>query len=426
MALRTRLPPRGLLALAVAFAPACDAQQPDRTEAIQAMVDSLLPRLERFSGLEQRAPFAFALRTREDLLAYVERQMEEELPPEELAGMETAYRDFGLLPDTLDLRGLLLALYMEQVVGYYDPETDTLYLLEDVPPSGLRDVLAHELVHALQDQHEDLEALVDRSRGNDRQTAAQAAVEGHATLVMLALALADRAGGEVPPDLLAGLVQAVAEGGQAEAARFPALAAAPRIVRETLLFPYLDGLRFAHALWLWEDGYPAPLGERIPQSTEQIMEPRARFLQERDPPTTLALAASPEAAPAATAAAPAWRLLYESTLGQLEIGILLTEHLGAGADRLAAGWDGDLFRLLEDSERARAIVWYSVWDDAPAADAFADAYRRVLAARPGRSGSVDRLELDGRPLVRVVELDAPGRPERVPVPEVTGLTEERR
>src|SRR5690606_21489386 len=106
--------------------------------------------------------------------AYVEAQLTDEMPPEELEGVHATYALLGLIPDTLDLRALLLDLYTEQIVGYYDPETKTLYAVEGVQREALRPVLAHELVHALQDQHANLDSLISRERGNDRQVAAQA------------------------------------------------------------------------------------------------------------------------------------------------------------------------------------------------------------------------------------------------------------
>ena len=109
--------------------------------------------------------------------------------------MHATYAALGLIPDTLDLRALMMEVYKEQIIGYYDPKAEELYVVEGVPRGEVRPVLAHELVHALQDQYADLEALIAPERGNDRQTAAQAALEGHATLVMFALMLEEQQGG---------------------------------------------------------------------------------------------------------------------------------------------------------------------------------------------------------------------------------------
>ncbi len=406
----------GLLALALT-APACRGQEAAEP-GLQAMVDSLLPRLEALSGLEARAPIRVARQDRDAMRAYVEAQLEEELPPAELEGVRAAYVAFGLIPDTLELRRLLLDLYTEQVVGYYDPDAETLYVVEGVPPGELRPVVAHELVHALQDQYADLDSLIARERGNDRQTAAQAAIEGHATLVMFAWLVESQTGGAVDARDLPELTPQLEPLIEAQNEQFPVFRSAPRIIRETLLFPYVHGAAFVQALWregagVDGAGFPAPLGERLPMSTEQVLHPAERFLEARDAPTELALAPADAG----------WRSLYEGTLGELETSVLLTEHLGRGAAPAAIGWDGDRYVLLESPAGARALVWYTVWDDPAAADAFAAAYRRVLERRAGRHGRVEARTADGRPVVRIVDAPAGVDLDAVPAIELASLVE---
>lgn len=413
----------GVLLAVMLAGPACRgrerlAQEDGAAPALQAAADSLVPRLEVLSGLEARAPIRVAVQSRDAVRAYVEDELEEDLPPDELEWIRATYVAFGLIPDTLDLRRLLLDLYTEQVVGYYDPETERLYVVEGVAGEELRPVMVHELVHALQDQHADLDSLIARERGNDRRSAAQAAVEGHATLVMFAWLVEERAGGAVDgtrlPDMSAQLEPLL----EAQNEQFPVFRSAPRIIRQTLLFPYVRGAAFVQALWREAPraggGRPAPLGDLLPVSTEQVLHPRERFLADRDEPTELALA---------PAGAGGWSVRYENTLGELEASILLDEHLGPGAGRIAAGWDGDRYALLESPSGERVLVWYSVWDDAGAADAFAGAYRRILGSRPERTGRVERLEVEGRPAVRVVDAPAGVEPGAVAVPAVEGIRE---
>lgn len=377
------------------------------------MVDSLLPRLERLSGLQARDSIHFARRSRDSLRAYLVRQLDRDLPPRELAGVRGVYRALGLIPDTLDLRSLLLALYTEQVMGFYDPDTKTLYVMQGVPAGALRPVLAHELVHALQDQHADLDSLIAPSRGNDRQLAAQAALEGQATLVMFRVELEDRLGRRVPVDALPDLAGEIGRAMQSQNARFPVFHGAPAIIRASVLYPYTAGSRFVQALWRRHPG-AAPLDSLLPQSTEQVSHPTSRFLETRDAPTEIRL--GPTTA-AAGADAGGWTVMYENTLGQAELGVALQQHLGEAAARFADGWDGDRFLLLRRGRR-QALLWYSVWDDAASADSFAAAYRRVAERRPDRDIRVQRVTLQGRPGVRVVDAD-PGGGEALPAIAVT-------
>ncbi len=390
-----------LVALALPLvAGACRAQQPD---PLAATIAELLPRVERLSGLQARDSIRFARRSRAQLRAFLEKELDRDLPPTELRGVRGVYRLLGLIPDTLDLRRLLLDVYTEQVVGFYEPRTKTLYVVAGATPGDFRPVVAHELVHALQDQYVDLDSLVSPSRGNDRQLAAQAALEGHATLVMFLLTLED-AGRPADPASLPDLAAEIRGAVRSRNAAFPVFRDAPEIVRESLLFPYWGGARFVQALWRRHPSAP-PLDSLMPASSEQVSEPDGHFFRERDEPTRVRFAGAPAAGP--------WRVAYENTLGQEEIRVFLRRWLDD--DAAAEGWDGDRFRLLENADE-RALLWYSVWDDAASADRFAAAYRRILRLR-GRPGRVDRFERAGRALVRVVDAAADPDAAAIGLPE---------
>lgn len=409
------------LLLLVALHVACGRGEQTQTDLDQ-MAAEMLPRLQVLSGLEARAPINLAWQSRENMERFVTEQLDQELPAEYIEGVRETYVAFGFIPDTLDLKRLLTDLYSEQVVGYYDPPTKTLYVVEGAPAGDIRTVLAHELVHALQDQHVDLDSLVARERGNDRQTAAQAAFEGQATLVMFALVLEQQFGSPIAPDQIPPLGNQLRPLLESQNSRFPVFRSAPRIIRETLLFPYIGGAAFVQALWnaANPDGqdpatarFPAPIDSLLPESTEQIMYPEQRFIAARDLPTEVELAPGPAE----------WRIIHEDNLGELEVSILLQEHLGDAAGSASQGWDGDQYRLLASPDGRRALVWYSVWDDGAAADRFAAAYQRVLESRPDRRGRVERLEVDGRPMVLVVDAEASLDPATVPVPEVADLVQ---
>lgn len=382
---------------------------------LEAMIDSILPRIERVTGMPSRAEVRAERRGRDELRAYLEQRMAEELPEEELRRTQLLYQELGLLPDSIDLRALLLDLLTEQVVGYYDPPTKTFYLVAGADDATAREVLAHELVHALQDQYVDLDSLLSPDLENDRATAAQAAIEGHATLVMFALLLQERTGDARDitslPDIGRQLRPALEAGND----QMPVFRDAPRIIRETLIFPYVSGAGYVQAAWAAHDGEGRPSFESlIPTSTEQVLHARTHGLGAgRDEPTRVALAP-----PAGD-----WRVVHEEVLGELELGILLREHLGASLDQAVAGWDGDLARLVESGLGERALVLASVWDSAADADEFAAAYGRVLTERSARHGSVERASLEGRETVLVV--DAPtGVPRSLlPTPFIQALTQ---
>jgi hypothetical protein len=364
--------------------------------ALTALVNELMPRLERLSGLDRTEPVRVRTQSRTAVRDYIQRRLQQELPPEQLEGIRAAYVLLGLMPDTLDLRALLLDLYTEQVLGYYDPGTRTLYVVNDATADALRPVLAHELVHALQDQHTNLDSLIARERGNDRQAAAHAAMEGHAMVVMVA-SLAEKASGRrIDPVALPSPARELGPALAAQSEQFPVFRRAPGIVRETLLFPYIAGSDFVHTLWSHRPGaprYPAPLDSLLPQSTQQVMEPLEHFIRRRTVPIELRF----------DSVAVAANVLHENTLGQLEISIFLAHYLGADGRAAASGWRGDRYVVIRENG-AHALAWVSLWESRARAQRFADAVRRIAGHRPTRSTSVELLELNAQPAVHIVDL----------------------
>ena len=132
---------------------------------LRQIASELLLDLAKRSGLELKTPVRLARRSRAELVGYLTAKLDRELPPEEARGISESYYLLGLAPVGLDLRGVLLAVYTEQVAGFYDPDSTALFVMDDQPAEALRTVLVHELVHAVQDQSVDLDALTARERG---------------------------------------------------------------------------------------------------------------------------------------------------------------------------------------------------------------------------------------------------------------------
>ncbi len=372
--------------------------------ALQRLARELVPELERRSGLEALRPPRLARRSRAELEAFLDEELAEQLPPERAESLGATYSRLGLLPDTLGLEDLLRRLYMEQVVGYYDPGADTLFVLEDVPPEEARTVLVHELVHALQDQHRDLDSLTRSLRDrNDASAAARAAIEGQATLVMAEWALAQSTGADVDLTGMPGIAEKFGEiATQGAPESMPAFGSAPRIIRETLTFPYVGGLGYVQALWRDRGERPAPFGQLLPASTEQVIHPERGPAGDRDPPTGVSFRSPPPGD---------WGEAYANSMGELETRVFLSVHLRAdsAAREAAAGWDGDRLRLLRSGGR-EALVWVSVWDTPSEAGEFAAAARRALegryAAAEDRRVTVERVPGRERPVVRIVDRPA--------------------
>jgi hypothetical protein len=371
-----------LLSLACRGAPV----RAQRDAAMSRLIDSLKPAVERAAGFRFKRTPRSALRSREEVRAYLIAKLRQELPPSRIRGIETAYRLLALLPDTLALEPLLVDLYSEQVAGYYDPDSTMLFGVRGADPLQLRLVLAHEMVHALQGQYLPLDSILHDVRSNDRLTAAQAVLEGQATLVSIRV-LSPEVDVTAQPEFWEEYREQVAD----QQETMPVFAHAPLLIRETLLFPYLDGAQFMR----WWGTTPLrdslPSGERMPASTEQILSPD-RYIK-RDQPLMLRFVSGPSRT-------------YEDGLGELEIRVLDAQLRGdveVPREMAPIGWGGDLYGLF-DSPQGPALVWYIVWDDAASADRFVRGTGSRLRARerPGYRVELARVEVAGRPASRFV------------------------
>ena len=389
-----------LMFLALSLAPS-SARAQDAAQ-LAWWVDSLRIYVEGATRLKFRHPPHYALQTSDQIKAYLRRQLDRKLPPGRLEAIAAAYHLLGLLPDTIAFRNAVLDFNAPAVAGFYDPETDTLYCRTGFGPAQVREVLTHEMVHALQAQYVNLDSLVDPSRESDQAFAAKAVVEGQAMFATVRLL----AGGR---NVVAytGVWNALVETVRLRTVATPRTRRIPLLLRERFIAPYLFGAQFMSAWqgYRWAD--TVPFGRLMPQSSEQILHPE-RYAA-GDNPIELAFTDS------------GGQIRTEDVLGELDVHLL--EAQLAGARTLGKigvlGWGGDRYRVY-DTPAGPALVWYIVWDDSAAAAVFHKGAGVRLAARrqTGWRGQLERLDVGGRPGSRYVW--APEKWDRwANLPEVT-------
>jgi hypothetical protein len=286
---------------------------------------------------------------------------------------EVVLKKLGLAPRDFQYRQLMIRLLTEQVAGYYEPKTRQFYLADWIDVDGQKPIMAHELTHALQDQHFNLRRFDHWPKGDaDAELAAHALIEGDATLAM-AMYVAGN-----PFRALAFLKSMGATGIATEE-----LDKAPRALRETLLFPYQEGMSWTRALY--KQGGWAEVSKAfttLPQSTEQVLHPDKYFAHEAPVKITLTDITNllNESAPPAAAAGsnpPAgWKLLASDVNGEWGFYLILDEYLKSPADsrRAAGGWGGDRTALYENGKGDVLYISLSSWDSEADAREFFDAY----------------------------------------------------
>jgi hypothetical protein len=393
-----------LLAAACSHRDSANAQGPYAREVADA-----IPRIEKATGLRFKRPPVVQRRTKDEVRHFLIKQFEDERSQADLAAQQFLLRRLGLVPDTFDLRALELDLYTEQIVGFYDPGTKVLYVVDGAKPEELGFVVEHELVHALQDQYTNLDSLLHLKGDDDRVLAAQSVMEGQATLVPIQSMLGPGASLPAGWDRVRDMIRD-------NQSAMPKFAAAPQVLQETLLFPYLSGVEFMRRFVDQEPG-KVPFGAAMPVSSTQIMHPGAYFGAHPETPLSVALPA-PRGATSS----------YENNMGEFETRLLLYAHLkdqGASV-RAAEGWDGDRYMILR-TPHGKGLAWVTAWRSAVDAGEFTTAMRQMLAARypgvsitegpggaarltaAGRSLTISGSEVGGHPVVMYVDVPAGDR-----------------
>lgn len=339
----------------------------------------------RTRGLALKRKIAVELVDRETARRHLVVEMQRSLPPEKLRVQERLLKKLGAIPRDMDLGALLLELLSEQVAGYYDPETKLLRLVDPSEGVGVamraienllqKDLtgeflLAHEATHAIDDQHFDLKRFGEVSGNTDAQAARTAYAEGVAMLTAFHTTLGLR-------------MRRVAfhVAGELSLTEEPAsvLNRTPAIIKRELLFPYVEGMRFASAVY--QSGGTRALDEAYrdpPESSEQVLHPEKYLGSVRDRPVPVTVATD-------LSALRSLQRVDEDTMGEHGILALFEEPLGyVAASKAAAGWGGDRYVVYEDAaSQDVGLYWRTIWDTPRDRDEFKVAVKRAITFRYG-------------------------------------------
>lgn len=323
------------------------ANQPKTGNAeFAATANDVLQSVSQITGLSLLAPVKKTLRSREEIRAYVLREMDDEKNPAERYAAARSAEAFGLIPKGFPLDNFMVELLTEQIAGLYDPKAQEFYIADWIPLDDQRMVMAHELTHALQDQHFQIEAWVKAARPNDdAELARESVLEGSAMAAMIDYLLkgTGHSVGDLPaidPALFTG-----------DMSKSPKLQEAPQFLKDAMIFPYLSGLSFSVAI-LKPAGWSAvsDVFAKPPVSTQQIMHPA--FYKSGK-------VAAPVELPALEKLLGSnWRKLDENAMGEFGWKEVLKQFLGEeNGKSIASAWDGDRYAIYEQKDTKDLVLF---------------------------------------------------------------------
>ena len=298
--------------------------------------------------------------------------MKETSTPEQLRAEELTLKMFGFIPQDFNLAKETVDLVSEQAAAFYDYSKKRLFVLDSTSEGAEQRVaLAHELAHALADQQHPLGKYLHKgSPDDDASIAREAVMEGQATWLTWAYVSKHNGGkAEVSQETIAKLTDNSSAGGS----DFPVFAKEPLYLRESLVFPYDEGMKFQDAVYqrLGRKSFDE-IFNRPPRSTQQILHPKT-YLEDEIP-------ADPEAPPLDKKK---FRVLNDGSVGEFDHSMLLRQYVGEKESRTAAShWRGGAFRLYEHRRDKYPVLSYaSEWSSPEAARTFFTLYQRVMKGK---------------------------------------------
>ena len=330
---------------------------------IAAELPAMMRFIEQARGLEFKEPVKVELLSDEAFRARLDALDEDPDNEErvEIENDERVLRALGLLDGDVDLEEATDSLLGDAVAGFYDTEKDELVVRGDRLTPGVRITFVHELTHALQAQHFDLEREDLDERDDEAAQSFSAVVEGDASRIE-----------EMYVDTLPEDQQKAAQLEEIEAASGidPTI---PQILLELISFPYALGPDFTRALV--DGGAQARLDAAFkepPTTSEQIIRPDL-YLDDGEPPRDV-VKPKPDGGA---------EVIDQGVMGQLGMILILGRLVDQRTAVLASqGWGGDWYVAWRDGDDA-CVRTNMVMDTAGDAREMADALRQAAKKRDG-------------------------------------------
>jgi hypothetical protein len=400
----------GFLIFPAGHSYAADAISVDNDTELEANTERLMGLAEQLRGLSFYDSLPVQMVSTEEIGNIINDELDRQIDDANDRMFSELFELIGLIPGNQGLRDMYQELAEEQVAGLYDSHEKKFYVVDvDVSDmigdmfgdmfgdlgnlGGLVEgflkgmgfdmtdiIIVHELTHALDDQHFDIDSELNRRmamNSDDMQLAYQSLVEGNATRIMNDYSYGSLG---IDPSQLEGMADMQMDmmdgmlGGS--------------FMEKMMIVPYLKGEEFTrHLISLGgqqdlDDAFLDP-----PQSMEQILHPD-RYTGHRDEPSWVDN-------PNLSSVLDGWEFQVDDTLGELLIATTF-EQLAWNWDEatvIADGWDGDRVTSWMSPDGDIAMAWVTVWDNDGEARDFYDAYKEAIR-RKYRNGEWEDSRVD--------------------------------
>lgn len=348
---------------------------PQSTEEFLSAADQVLAQMSQLLDLPIKHPLKKSLRSREQIRAYLIKQEKDDKDKAQRYADEKSLEAFGLIPKGFPLDSFMIDLLTDQIAGMYDPKAKEFYIADWIPVADQREVMAHELTHALEDQSFHIDPWIKAARPNDDAEMARESVsEGSALAAMLDYLLRDEhVGVRDLPDMS----MLIRTGALAEMSQDPVMAKAPIYIQDSLMFPYLEGTSFSQQFLKAHTGWSdlKLLFENPPVSTQQILHPDLYLKGVK--PVAVTLPSWKKIVPKA------WKLLDENVMGEFGLQEVLKGYLGTvRTSGMASAWAGDRYAVFEDKKSGETpLVFRLMLDSSDHAAQFFNDYSDALAKK---------------------------------------------
>jgi hypothetical protein len=331
---------------------------------LPTVMDDIAKIVSSLRGLEPQREVERTFITRAELESLLSSQLKE--ARDEMSNVQQLLAMLELVPSDIDLYQSSIDLHTEQVLGFYDSETETFHIVGEGERFGPQEesVFVHEYVHALQQQHFDISALKERVEDDSEASAAlDALIEGDAYLLTMAY-----------------MALYFTKEEQLEAVKAnedsPVFNQMPYFLQRHFLFEGVEGISFVNTLLGSDMSLTVDaIFENPPVSTEQILHPE-KYL-DGETPESVSL---PDIT---TSLGIGWSEIDSNVMGEFSLRTYLETGIPHDvAAEAAAGWGGDRYAFLQGPQNQQVLVLLAVWDTQQDAREFADVVLAPLEGSP--------------------------------------------